>query len=279
MLTTKIDMSVDYEGMGFEKPEKPATLTTYILDNIENEGTNWKKRPAVIVCPGGGYRYVSPREGEPIALRYVAMGFHVFVLDYSVEEQVGWPAPCAELAKAIAYVRSIAEEHDIDSEKIIVCGFSAGGHLAASSGVHYDNEVVKRFAGVDGVCNKPNGMILCYPVITDDEEKMHKGTFDHFVKGREEVKQFFGLEHYVTEDTPKAFIWHTYTDGVVPVENSMKLASAMMEHKVNCELHIFPRGGHGLSLANKQVCISPDNVYPEVQPWLDMSIRWIENNF
>lgn len=277
MLNQKIDMSVDYAGMGFEKPEKQATLTTYILDNIENEGTGWLKRPAVIVCPGGGYGNVSPREAEPIALRYTAVGFHAFVLDYSVAP-LGWPAPCCELAKAIAYVRSIAEEYHIDTEKIIVCGFSAGGHLAASSGVHYDNEEVKKFAGVDGISNKPNGMILCYPVITDDEEKMHKGTFDHFVAEREDVKKLFGLEHYVTEDTPKAFIWHTYTDTAVPVENSMKFASACMEKGVNCELHIFPRGGHGLSLANKQVCM-PEFIYPEIQPWVDMSIAWLENSF
>ncbi len=278
MLNRKIEMSVDYEGMGFEKPEKQATLTTYILDNIENEGTGWLKRPAVIVCPGGGYGNVSPREAEPIALRYTAVGYHAFVLDYSVAP-LGWPAPCCELAKAIAYVRSIADEYHIDSEKIIVCGFSAGGHLAGSAGIHYDNEAVKKFAGVDGVSNKPDGMILCYPVITDDEEKMHRGTFNNFVKDRNDAKKLFGLEHYVTEDTPKAFIWHTFMDTGVPPENSMKFASAMMEHKVACELHIFPRGGHGLSLANKQVCISPEFIYPEIQPWVDMSITWIENSF
>lgn len=277
MLNMKIDMSVDYEGMGFEKPEKQSTLTTYILDNIEKEGTEWLKRPAVIICPGGGYAHVSAREAEPVALRYTAVGFHAFLLDYSVAPYVGWPAPCCELAKAIAYVRSIADEYNIDKEKIIVCGFSAGGHLAGSAGVHYDNEAVKKFADVDGVENKPNGMMLCYPVVTDDLEKTHKGTFNSFVKDREEVKKLFGLEHYVTKDTPKAFIWHTFEDKGVPVENSMKLASAFIENNVNCELHIFPRGGHGLSLANKQVASGDAGIYPEIQPWIDMSIMWLNN--
>ena len=130
MIHFEVDMSVDYKKMGCAEPVKAPKLTTYILDEAYLEATEWKERPAVIICPGGGYGFVSPREAEPIALRYCGAGFHTFILDYSTAP-AGWPAACCELAKAVAYVRSIAEEHHIDKDKIVVCGFSAGGHLAA----------------------------------------------------------------------------------------------------------------------------------------------------
>lgn len=275
MIKFEADMSVDYKAMGCAEPKKKPTLTAYIADQDCIESTEWKKRPAVIVCPGGGYEFVSPREADPIALRYSAAGFHAFILDYSVSP-TGWPAACCELSKAVAYVRSIADEYNIDKDKIVVCGFSAGGHLAASIGVHYDKDIVKKFSGVTGDENKPNGMILGYPVITDNLEKTHMGTHDRFVAGRAEAERFFGLEHHVNKNTPKTFIWHTYTDQAVPVYNTMAFATALMENGVQYEMHIFPEGYHGLSLGNKITCNS-DLAVPAVVPWMDMSITWLNN--
>lgn len=274
MINYEVDMSVDYEAMGCVKPEKAPTLTAYILDKKYLGDVTWKVRPAVIICPGGAYGFVSPREAEPIAMSYCAAGFHAFVLDYSIAP-TGWPAACCELSKSVAYVRGIADEYGIDKDRIIVCGFSAGGHLAASIGVHYDKEVVKKFSNVTGEENKPNGMILSYPVITDDLEKTHMGTYENFVEGREEAAKFFGLEHYVTAETPKTFIWHTYTDDCVPVENSLKFASALCEHKVSTEMHIFEKGQHGLSLGSKLTASDPGGVVPCVYPWMQLSIDWI----
>ena len=276
MIHFDVDMSVDYKAMGCEEPNKAPKLTTYILDQNYLEESAWKPRPAVIVCPGGGYEMVSPREAEPIALKYCAAGFHTFILDYSVAP-TGWPTACCELSKAIVYVRSIADEYGIDKNKIAVCGFSAGGHLAASIGVHYDKDVVKRFSGVNGEENKPNGMILCYPVITDDMEKTHNGTYTNFVAGREEAQCYFGLEHHVNKNTPKAFIWHTVTDNAVSVENSMKFASALQESGVQFELHIFPDGVHGISLANKLTATCNENIVPCAEPWMELSVAWMNN--
>lgn len=276
MINFDVDMSVDYTAMGFSEPGKTAKLTSYILDQACVGETEWKTRPAVIICPGGGYEMVCPREGEPIALKYNAAGFHAFVLDYSVAP-VGWPAPCCELSKAVAYVRSIADKYRIDKNKIAVCGFSAGGHLAASIGVHYDKEIVKKYSGIKGCENRPDGLILSYPVITGNPDKTHTGTHDNFVAGRADAEHFFGLENFVNENTPKTFIWHTFTDQGVPVYNAMAFAAALMNSSVQYEMHIFPEGCHGLSLANKTTAISPEGDVPAVTPWIDLSITWLNN--
>ena len=115
MINNIIDINVDYEAMGVEKSPRQTTLTTYILDSQNIELSVEKKRPAIIVCPGGGYGNTSPREAEPIALHYCAAGFHSFVLNYSVYPS-GFPAAICELSKAIAYVKSIADENNIDKE-------------------------------------------------------------------------------------------------------------------------------------------------------------------
>lgn len=261
------EFGVDYEAMGVAAPPRKTTLTSYILTPPQVE---WSVRPAVIICPGGAYASTSAREAEPVAMKFLSAGFHCFVLDYAVAPS-GWPAPCCELSKAVAYVRSIADENGIDKNKVFVCGFSAGGHLAASIGVHYDKEIVRKFSGVEGLENKPDGLILCYPVITDHDT--NEATMRNFIAGREEVKEFFGLENYVTQDTPKTFIWHTFEDKAVPVVSTTRFVNALVEHGVGCEVHIFPRGQHGLSLAEKQTGI----VVEEVSDWIHMAIRWINN--
>lgn len=261
------EISVDYAAMGVSEPDKKTTLTSYILTPGEVE---WKVRPAVIICPGGGYAYTAAHEAEPIAMKFLSAGFHCFVLDYAVAP-TSWPAQCCELSKVIAYVRSIADENGIDKTKVFVCGFSAGGHVAASIGVHYDNEIVRKFSGVTGLENKPDGMILCYPVIS--EHNMHKNSYMRFVGENEEAKKFFSLENFVTKDTPKTFIWHTFADATVPVENTTRFVNALVENKVECEVHIYPKGRHGLALANNVT----GAVLEKVAGWIDMAISWINN--
>lgn len=275
MINQTIDMTVDYQEMGVEQPLHQATLTTYILSDDPLKNTVWPKRPAVIVCPGGGYAGVSGREAEPIAMRYCAAGMHSFILDYSVKP-TGWPAAVCELSKAMAYVRSIADEHGIDKDRIYVCGFSAGGHLAASLGVYWTDETVKQFSGVSGEENKPNGMILAYPVITGKPGKEHEGSRLNFMAGRDEVRERFSLEDHVTQDTPKTFLWHTYEDGSVPVANSMLFANALLEQGIEYELHIYPKGGHGLSLGDETTSTGADQLVPHLRGWMDLSIEWVK---
>lgn len=228
----------------------------------------------MIICSGGAYRGVCiNRERIPVALQYNAAGFHAFVLDYSVAP-TGWSAACCELSKAVSYVHSIADENYIDKEKIIICGFSAGGHLCAGLGVHYNLKPVKEYSGVFNDSNRPNGMILCYPMIGDNIPKTGSNTFNSFVAGRgEEAEQYFHLNHFVTENTPKAFLWHTFGDTGANPENSMWFAAAMREKGIPFELHIFPEGPHGLALSNKQTeCESFPVSYPAVAKWMELSI-------
>lgn len=267
MIYTVQDFGVDYAAMGVSEPPKKTTLTSYILTPAVNE---WTVRPAIIICPGGAYESVSAKEAEPVAMKFLAAGFHCFVLNYAVAPS-GWPAPCCELSKAVSYVRSIADENGIDKNRVFVCGFSAGGHLAASIGVHYDKEIVRKFSGVKGIENKPDGMILCYPVITDHDT--HEGTLSNFIAGRNEVKEFFGLENHVTKDTPKTFIWHTFEDQAVPVVSTTRFVNALVENGVECEVHIYPKGQHGLSLADRSTGI----VSNDVSGWFDMAITWINS--
>ena len=276
MINKVINIDVDYDAMGVEKSPRQTTLTTYILDERNIEISVRKKRPAVIVCPGGAYSMTSPREAEPIAMKYCAAGFHSFVLDYSVAPS-GFPAAICELSKAVAYVKSIADENNIDKDKIFVIGFSAGGHLAASLGVHFNHPDVLKFAGIKEGENTPTGLMLAYPVITGEEGRTHHGTIDNFTAGREEIRELAWLENYVTPDTPPCFIWHTFSDNAVPVTSSLRFANALEANNVKFELHIYPDGEHGLSTADYISASTDNGIVPAVQNWIDMSIRWIND--
>lgn len=139
-------------------------FSTYLIENSAElqPGT---KRPMVIICPGGGYAFTSDREAEPVALQFTAKGMHSVVLRYSVGMAAAMPQPLKELAEAVAYVRDHSEEWFVDSNQIYVCGFSAGGHLAASLGVFWNNEEVLPEYKEDFNKIKPNGLLLGYPVI------------------------------------------------------------------------------------------------------------------
>ena len=274
MINNVININVDYQAMGVKPSPRQTTLTTYILDDRNINLSLCKTRPAVIVCPGGGYTGTSPREAEPIAMKYCAAGFHAFVLDYSVVPS-SWPAAICELSKAVAYVRKISGEHNIDPNKIFVCGFSAGGHLAASLGVHWNHPDVIKHSGVEEGENRPAGIILGYPVITGNPDYCHKGSIDAIVGGKEDVRTLSSLENYVSENTPQTFIWHTFTDNAVPVANSLLFANALEKNNVKFEMHIYPNGPHGLSLSDCTVATSPNSIVDAPQNWIDMSIRWI----
>ncbi len=226
-----------------------AELTVYT-----GEVDGCEKRSAVIICPGGGYWQVVAREGEPVARQFVKMGCVAFVLSYSVLPN-GFPISLLELAKAVAIVRSRANEWNIDRDKVLLCGFSAGGHLACSLGVFWNREFVWKAIGEkNGTAIKPNGMILGYPVITSGihaHEYFVERLFQYRGGPGEGDLELVSLEKQVSGDTPKAFIWQTCTDEDVPVENSLLLAEEMRKHGVNVELHIFPQGPHGLALASE----------------------------
>ncbi len=265
MLHKTINLSDKYPG---------ATLTTYVSDDTPE--LNMPRRRAVVVCPGGGYRFLSDREAEPIVKVFLAAGMNVFLLRYTVGKEAANFAPLIEAALAIKHIRENADEYNIDPDYVFICGFSAGGHLAASSGILWDiPEVRAELGDVPAGINKPTGMILCYPVIM----YTHKGSFHNLcgtTEPTEEQIHRFSLERHVSGDTPPAFIWHTFPDKTVSVENSLVLAQKFAENKVPFELHIFPEGEHGLSLANKETWSQkPSRLLPHVECWIDLAVRWI----
>ncbi len=256
-----------------------ATLTTYIHEYNKKEPSH---RPAMIVCPGGGYHHLAGHEGEPIALYYLNAGMNTFILRYSIVEGAKNYAPLIEAALAVKHVREHAEEYGIDPEKIFICGFSAGGHLAASCGILWNSKAVRDALGIsDGICpegiNRPNGLVLSYPVITATEPT-HAKSF-RYLTGKEdpteEEKKQFSLEYHVDETTPPVFLWHTFDDHVVPVRNALLLLNALNEHGVSFEAHIYPHGSHGLAFANSETT-GDSGIDPHIESWAKLSVEWIK---
>ena len=270
MLSQILDIHVDYARAELEGTGAPK-LHTYILDNWSDQEPA-ELRPAVVICPGGGYAMTSNREAEPIAARFCSLGYHCFVLRYTVAP-MRFPGALLELSASVALVREHAAEWRIDPDRIYVCGFSAGGHLACSLGMFWNRDFVTEPLNLRGQENKPNGMILGYPVISSGEfahhESFHCLLQDHY----EEQCELVSLEKRVSRDTPPAFLWHTVEDSGVPVENSLLLASALRAADIPFEMHLYQHGCHGLSLANELT----GWVEPSCQTWVDLADKWIRS--
>ena len=244
-----------------------ATLEGYILDCELALGQNYA-RPAIIVLPGGGYAYCSPREAEPVALRYAASGFHAFILRYST----GWDAadfsPLKEASWVIGHLRENAEAWHIDPDKIAVCGFSAGGHLALASGLLGDN--------------KPNAMILGYPAVNIPNFPGVNFMLQ-LLTGRKEVTDedaaYFSLENHITKNSPPAFLMATAEDmltgfGALPVVRKYS------ELGLGYELHIFQHGPHGYALADETSADGSSRyLNPAFAQWHGLSVQWLHRIF
>lgn len=257
--------------------EAVGNLYTYFLDSSIEMRPN-EKRPVILMCPGGGYEMTSDREAEPMAMQFLAMGYHVAILRYSVCP-VRYPAALLQVAESVLYLKEHADEYHIDPEKIVVQGCSAGGHLAANYGIAWNSPFLTKLMGME---NDPErlcvaGLLLCYPVITSGE-KAHEESFRNLLGEQyEEKKDELSLENQVTPDTPPTFLWHTATDETVPVENTLYFFQACLQQGVSAELHIYPVGGHGLSLANEETCRANGiGVQKECQSWIGLAQTWLE---
>lgn len=258
--------------------ESNAVISIYIPENSEEININ-KKRETIIMCPGGGYVMTSDREAEPVALKFVAEGFNVVVLRYSVAPNK-FPKALIELAATVDYVRSKSKEWNVDKDKIIVCGFSAGGHVAGSLGVLWDNKILEEALKINKDNIKPNAMILCYPVITSGEFA-HKGSFDNLLGENvsEVEREKLSLEKLVSKNTPTTFLWHTFDDGAVPVQNSLFFANSLASNNVPFELHIYPNGVHGLSLCEELTAMNgqSEHINQHAGTWFKLAVEWIKN--
>lgn len=272
MISKTIDLwgKFPYENRGNDgfRP----TLDTYILKGN-------KIRGAVLICPGGAYSFTSPREAEPIAIKFNAAGFHAFVLNYSVAPNKH-PQSLLDACRAISLIRENALEWNIEKDKIAVCGFSAGGHLAANIGVNWDKDYLKDIPGITPLAINPNALILCYPVITSGKYA-HEGSISNLLGDdfNKSLESQMSLELNVSKNTPPTFLWHTFEDNSVPVENSLLFAQALRSENIPFELHIFPEGAHGLSLATEETTENGDKLYPNVAKWIELCVTWLTNQF
>ena len=248
-------------------PKTGVVLETYLTDNRAVE--EGRRRPLALIFPGGAYAFRSDREAEPVAVKLLSLGVQAVIVRYSVAP-ARYPQALREAAEAVAYAHAHAEEWLCDPHKVAVMGFSAGGHAAAHIGIRWQEQP-------EGVACRPDAMILCYPVITAGPHA-HRGSIENLLGAREnELADAVSLEKHVTDQTPPTFLWHTWEDAAVPVENSLMLACALREHGVPCEMHIYQRGGHGMSLGNDEVYPLQDaNIHPECQGWIDMAARWLK---
>ena len=279
MIHKTIELPVQYRARGIENNGFTPRLTTYFPENSEEIDAK-KRHPLVLICPGGAYAMRAFREKEPVALKLNSLGFHACVLDYSVAP-MDFPAAFLDLCEAVCYLRSHAEEYHIDTDEITVAGFSAGGHLAASLGVWWNKGLAQQYLPYTAQEIRPNRLLLCYPVITSGTYR-HEGSIANVLGARHDTaenREFVSLEKQVTKDAPPTFLWHTFEDELVPIQNTLLFASALAEHGVPFEYHVFTKGRHGLSLASPITAAAEAAdtdwlMQKECTPWPELFATW-----
>ena len=232
--------------------------------------------PALLICPGGGYGMVSKREGEPVALEFLARGYVTIILNYSTvttAKSSTYPIQLHELMSAMDYLSKNYNEYGFDPDKIFVMGFSAGGHLACNLGVEYPEHLSNYNINIKGVC-------LAYPVISS-EFGIAGNTYGNLLKGYEGEKRELLLEklsfdHSNLDKFPPTFIWTTNTDELVSPLNSVAFVQNLSKHKRPCEFHLFPIGPHGLSTASRLIN-EPIPQLEHVSEWIGMCDKFFKS--
>lgn len=228
-----------------------------------------KTDATVVIFPGGGYAGRAGHEGEGYALFLNSVGMDAFVCEYRVFPY-RFPIPLLDARRAVRYVRANAEKYGIDPNKVAVMGSSAGGHLAALVSTYTEKIEYEGLDEIDSICPIPNATILCYPVIhhPDETKVAHEGSYYNLAGKNGDFKKL-SPALLVSDTTPTAFIWHTSDDSCVNVINSYLYATALRNRNIEHEMHIFPKGPHGLGLAGN------DN---HVAQWTVSLINWFTYN-
>lgn len=232
------------------------------------------KDEMVLICPGGGYSFLALREGKPIAEAFNQNGYHAAVLSYNLEKTVHESSPLKELAWSVRWLRTDSHWKEACS-RIWVAGFSAGGHLAASLGVLWNEDIL--FTKEEQQRNRPDGLILGYPVISMGEYG-HAGSVQRLTGGNPDLIQLFSLERRDLSKTPPVFLWNTQPDEKVPAMNSLLFAQKLTLDGAECEYHMFHRGLHGMSLATPEVESEEENLHPDahIAHWVNLCLEWME---
>ncbi|WP_070000081.1 alpha/beta hydrolase [Cellulosilyticum sp. I15G10I2] len=271
-----------------------ATLTAYIQDASMDQRFPII-RPAIIICPGGAYIGITEKEAEPVALRFIAAGYHVFVLRYSIGTQIGrFPAPFIDAAKSVMLIRENAKRWYVDADKISLCGFSTGGHSAAVLSASWQDDYLVKAIGADSHLFKPNALILGYPLLDLYQFKMKslKNSLDMqpllemmfsaiygTINPNDTLLEEWSCTRRVTSNMPPTFLWTTSEDAVVDVEESLNFVKVLVANKIPYEFHIFEKGAHGLSLGDETVGYKEADMrkHVNVHKWVDLALSWLKN--
>lgn len=223
---------------------------------------------AVVICPGGGYaRLALDHEGREIARKFNENGIAAFVLHYRHKEDP-YPAPLLDVQRAIRMVRFEAKEFGIDPNSVGVMGFSAGGHLASMAGTLFKGPGKNTSDEIDRQNDRPDFMILIYPVISLSDSFAHRGSARNLLgKNPGPLAKELSSQNNVTTHTPPTFLVHASDDRAVPVQNSIVFYQALLKNKIPAEMHLYENGGHGFGMNKRN---------STVQYWIDDCIRWIK---
>lgn len=276
MRTFTVDMNADrevtLEAILFDRPlaaEQPTSLED--------------PRPAVIICPGGGYEFLSQREADPVAVAFQRHGFNTFILRYSIRGHATHPHAAIDAARAVRWVRAHADELGVDPGQVSILGFSAGGHVAATLGTHWhddslqaaeadeyaalDERGVEANAGLLDHSSRPDAIVACYAVFS----------LDWLPEGYRTLGQAPGFDCLaaVSDQTPPAFVWTTAEDLTVPPSQSLRFVNALAEAGVEFEYHHFAHGPHGLSVADRSSNYDRASLPENAHAWVDLCARWL----
>jgi len=239
-------------ALGTEEVDRP-TLGIYLPAAEKASGA------AVVICPGGGYRNLSmENEGSLVAQWMNTHGIAAFVLKYRLGPRYHHPAPLDDAQHALRYVRVHADEFRIRADRVGIMGFSAGGHLAATAGTHFDAGKADAPNALDRLSSRPDFLILGYPVITMEPPYVHQGSRTNLLgeQADPQLVQLLSNEKQVTSQTPPTFIFQTDGDKTVPAENSVMFYLALRKAGVPAEMHIYADGPHGVGLAATDLVLS-----------------------
>jgi acetyl esterase/lipase len=247
------------------------------VSNTATRGANSLKRPssatgaAMVICPGGAYVGLAAHEGNDYALWLNQNGVTCFVLKYRLGSSgYHYPVEFQDVTRAIRWVREHAADYKIDPNRIGIMGSSAGGHLSSMALTHFDSGDTNSPDPVERQSSRPDIGILCYPVITMGEFT-HGGSRNSLLGTNRspEMVKYLSSELQVTASTPPCFLWTTFEDRTVPMENSLMFAEALRKNRVPFDLHIYQKGGHGMGLKDKSPFANP-------HPWSADCLFWLK---
>lgn len=246
-------------------------LKSYIIE--KSAFAKDRIRPAILIVAGGGYSHLSEREMEPVAIKYIESGFNCFTLEYSTTP-IYYPTQLIEAAMAMLYIKSKAEQYNIDKSLVAALGFSAGAHLCGMLATLTDSDIIEKQLNQNSSLVRPDAVILGYPVVSATRQP-HVSSLKNISGGDIAIYNKLSVENNIDKNSSPAFIWGCLDDPIVHSDNGFVLAAAYKKAGVPFEYHLFEscNGTHGLSICEEETLY----INETVKPWVQLSKTWLKN--